>query len=56
MFLAIDSSLGTSVALVTLDGVALHEANSVDPRAHAERIGELLQECFDTTSYTYYDK
>jgi tRNA threonylcarbamoyl adenosine modification protein YeaZ len=52
MFLAIDSSLGTSVALVTLDGVAVHEANSVDPRAHAERIGELLQECFDHTSHT----
>ena len=55
MFLAIDSSLGTSVALVTLGGVALHEANSVDPRAHAERIGELLQECFDTTSRTPED-
>lgn len=45
MLLAIDSSLGTSVALVATDGELFGEASSSDPRAHAETIGLLIKEC-----------
>jgi tRNA threonylcarbamoyladenosine biosynthesis protein TsaB len=45
MLLAIDSSLGTSVALVATDGELLREASSFDPRAYAETIGALIKEC-----------
>lgn len=45
MLLGIDSSLGTSVAVVSPEGKVLHEAQSVDPRAHAELMGQLLTEC-----------
>ena len=44
MILAIDTSLGTSAALVDGQGRALGEAWSDDPLAHAEVIGGLLQE------------
>ncbi len=44
MFLAIDSSLGTSVAVVSPAGVILAENSRSDPRGHAENIGSLLQE------------
>jgi tRNA threonylcarbamoyl adenosine modification protein YeaZ len=43
MFLAVDSSLGTSVGLVSREGAVLAEAMSEDPRGHAENIGALLQ-------------
>jgi tRNA threonylcarbamoyl adenosine modification protein YeaZ len=52
MLLSIDSSLGTSVAVVSPEGKILHEANSEDPRAHAELIGQLLTECFSETGVT----
>lgn len=42
MFLAIDSSAGTSVAIVDGSGVTLSERWSDDPRGHAENIGVLL--------------
>lgn len=42
MFLAVDSSLGTSVAVVSADGQVLAESSSNDPRGHAENIGALL--------------
>ena len=48
MFLAVDSSLGTQVALVDSQGVTRAEASSVDPRGHAEIIGVLLESVFTT--------
>jgi len=42
MILAVDTSIGTSVALVALDGRVLAERASDDPRGHAESIGPLL--------------
>lgn len=53
--LSVDSSLGTSVAVVTPEGKIRHEANSEDPRAHAELIGQLLTECFSKTGLTPAD-
>ncbi|MFJ6653898.1 tRNA (adenosine(37)-N6)-threonylcarbamoyltransferase complex dimerization subunit type 1 TsaB [Microbacterium sp. NPDC091313] len=44
MFLAIDTSLGTAVAVVEADGYVVAEAHSADPLAHAEVIGELLRQ------------
>lgn len=44
MILAIDSSIGTSVALVA-DGAVLAEAESMDSRGHAEWIGLLIRSC-----------
>jgi tRNA threonylcarbamoyl adenosine modification protein YeaZ len=43
MLLAIDSSLGTSVAVVSEAGDILAEQHSTDRRAHAETIGVLIQ-------------
>ena len=48
MFLAIDSSLGTSVALVSERGEILAECSSADPRGHAETIGALIRDVFDS--------
>jgi len=42
MFLAIDSSIGTSVAIVSSKGEILVEKSSEDPRGHAEFIGSLI--------------
>ena len=42
MLLAIDTSIGTSVAVVDLDAGILAEERS-HPRAHAEVIGELIR-------------
>ncbi len=42
MILAIDSSIGTSVAVVSPDGEVLASLQSDDPRAHAELLGVLL--------------
>jgi len=44
MFLAIDSSLGTSVAVVSGEGTVLAEASSDDHRGHAENIGALIEQ------------
>ena len=44
MFLAIDSSLGTSVAVVSREGTVLAEASSDDHRGHAENIGALIEQ------------
>lgn len=43
MLLAIDTSAGTSVAVVDRDGGILAEHSSDDPRGHAERIGDFIQ-------------
>ncbi len=55
MLLSIDSSLGTSVAVVSGEGEILHEARSDDPRAHAELIGQLVTECLSHAGVTPTD-
>lgn len=45
MLLAIDTSAGTSVALVDREAGILAEAASDDPRGHAELIGDLIARC-----------
>ncbi|WP_309064603.1 tRNA (adenosine(37)-N6)-threonylcarbamoyltransferase complex dimerization subunit type 1 TsaB [Microbacterium sp.] len=42
MILAVDTSLGTAVAVTGLDGRVVAEASSPDPLGHAEVIGDLL--------------
>lgn len=43
MILAVDTSLGSAVALIDADGRVLADASSPDPLGHAEVIGDLLQ-------------
>lgn len=43
MILAVDTSLGSAVALIDDDGRALTDASSPDPLGHAEVIGTLLE-------------
>ena len=43
MILAVDTSLGTTVAIVDSDGRRLADASSPDPLGHAEVIGDLLK-------------
>ncbi|WP_262003374.1 tRNA (adenosine(37)-N6)-threonylcarbamoyltransferase complex dimerization subunit type 1 TsaB [Microbacterium sp. Mcb102] len=42
MILAVDTSLGTAVALIDADGARRAEAAATDPLGHAEVIGDLL--------------
>ena len=42
VFLGIDTSLGTAVAVVEADGFVVAEASSENPLGHAEVIGDLL--------------
>lgn len=42
MILAVDTSIGSTAALVAPDGTVLAEANSPSTRGHAEAIGDLL--------------
>ncbi|MFB7250934.1 tRNA (adenosine(37)-N6)-threonylcarbamoyltransferase complex dimerization subunit type 1 TsaB [Microbacterium sp. NPDC056234] len=42
MILAVDTSLGSAVAIVDGDGARLSDASSPDPLGHAEVIGDLL--------------
>lgn len=42
MILAVDTSLGTAVALIDADGARRAEAAATDPLRHAEVIGDLL--------------
>ena len=44
MLLAIDTSAGTSVAVVDSDARVLAECSSDDPRGHAETIGSLIRD------------
>ncbi|MGO2748116.1 tRNA (adenosine(37)-N6)-threonylcarbamoyltransferase complex dimerization subunit type 1 TsaB [Microbacterium sp.] len=44
MILAVDTSLGTAVALVDADGRVVADASSPDPLGHAEVIGTLLEQ------------
>lgn len=48
MILAVDTSLGTAVAIVGDDGVR-SEASTADPLGHAEVIGDLLHRVIDDT-------
>jgi len=52
VFLAVDSSLGTSVAVVSSDGQILSESSSDDTRGHAENIGALLQDALSSAGIT----
>jgi tRNA threonylcarbamoyl adenosine modification protein YeaZ len=45
MLLAIDTSAGTSVAVVDRDGGVLSERGEADTRRHAEVVGEMISEC-----------
>ncbi|GAA1944406.1 tRNA (adenosine(37)-N6)-threonylcarbamoyltransferase complex dimerization subunit type 1 TsaB [Microbacterium deminutum] len=44
MILGIDTSLGTAVAVVEVDGVVRSQVESADPRGHAEAIGSLIEQ------------
>ena len=48
MILAVDTSLGTAVALIDADGAPRAESRALDPLGHAEVIGDLLVEALDT--------
>jgi tRNA threonylcarbamoyl adenosine modification protein YeaZ len=52
MFLVVDSSLATSVAVVSVGGEILSESSSADPRSHAENIGTLMQEALLSAGVT----
>lgn len=47
MILAVDTSLGSAVAIVDGDGARLADASSPDPLGHAEVIGDLLRRALD---------
>lgn len=47
VILAVDTSIGSTVAVVAADGVVLAEANSQSPRGHAEVIGDLIVAALD---------
>lgn len=53
MILAVDTSLGTAVALVDADGVVHAEASTPNPLGHAEVIGALLREVTDAATATH---
>jgi tRNA threonylcarbamoyl adenosine modification protein YeaZ len=55
MFLAVDSSLGTSVAVVSSEGHILSESSSDDTRGHAENIGALLQDALTSAGIAASD-
>ena len=50
MILGIDTSLGTAVAVVELDGMVRSQVESTDPRGHAEVIGLLIQQALAQAS------
>jgi tRNA threonylcarbamoyl adenosine modification protein YeaZ len=52
VILAIDSSMGTSVAVVSPEGEVLSSLPSDDPRAHAELLGVLLTNALDQAGVT----
>jgi tRNA threonylcarbamoyl adenosine modification protein YeaZ len=52
MILGIDTSVGTSVAVVDADGVVRAEESSENPLGHAEVIGTLIARALDTAAVT----
>jgi tRNA threonylcarbamoyladenosine biosynthesis protein TsaB len=55
VLLAIDTSLGTAVAVVERDGVIVSQMVSTDPRGHAEVIGTLIERALAEASITASD-
>jgi tRNA threonylcarbamoyladenosine biosynthesis protein TsaB len=55
VLLAIDTSLGTAVAVVERDGVIVSQMVSTDPRGHAEVIGTLIERALAEASVTASD-
>jgi tRNA threonylcarbamoyladenosine biosynthesis protein TsaB len=55
VILAIDTSLGSAVAVVEPDGVVRSQRESLDPRGHAEVIGSLIQDALAEASVTAAD-
>ncbi|MFE7843916.1 tRNA (adenosine(37)-N6)-threonylcarbamoyltransferase complex dimerization subunit type 1 TsaB [Microbacterium sp. NPDC057407] len=55
MILGIDTSLGSTVAVVEPDGVVRSQAESRDPRGHAEVIGSLIEQALAEASVTAAD-
>lgn len=55
MLLAIDTSAGTSVAIVDRDAGTLAEYSSPDTRKHAEVIGEFIQACLTDSGIAVTD-
>jgi len=52
VILAIDSSIGTSVAVVSPEGHVVAHCGSADPRAHAELLGVLLTSALEQAGVT----
>lgn len=50
VILGIDTSLGSTVAVVEPDGVVRSQVESADPRGHAEVIGSLIQQALSEAS------
>ena len=50
MILAIDTSLGSAVAVVEADGIVRSQVESADPRGHAEVIGSLIEQALAEAS------
>ncbi|MGV8913567.1 MAG: tRNA (adenosine(37)-N6)-threonylcarbamoyltransferase complex dimerization subunit type 1 TsaB [Rhodoglobus sp.] len=55
MFLAIDTSAGTSVALVNAQGQILAECDSADTRKHAEVVGDFIYRCLTDSGIAVTD-
>lgn len=55
MLLAIDTSVGTSVAVVDRDLGIIVERSSTDPRGHAESIGTFIAECIELSGFARSD-
>ncbi|MDH6237979.1 tRNA (adenosine(37)-N6)-threonylcarbamoyltransferase complex dimerization subunit type 1 TsaB [Cryobacterium sp. CG_9.6] len=55
MLLAIDTSAGTSVAVVDLDRGVISERREADTMRHAEVIGGMIRECLDEAGITAHD-
>lgn len=55
MLLAIDTSAGTSVAVVDRDAGVLATAESSDTRSHAELIGAYIRHCLDDAGVSVSD-
>lgn len=55
MILGIDTSLGSAVAVVELDGIVRSQVESSDPRGHAEVIGVLIEQALAEASVSASD-
>lgn len=55
MILAIDSAIGTAVAVVADDGTVLAECANADTRGHAEAVGRLIVEALAAAGVTAAD-